>query len=122
MKQVFPSDIKSLDRDWLTRALLQSKQLESGTVSDFSFEKMDGGYTSSVYRLSLNYQAATATVPESVVIKFHSDSRSIRETFELLGIYQKEVRFYQFIDPALGLPIPEIVTIRLIEDRQVARR
>ncbi len=106
MKSVFPAEIGSLDCDWLTRVLLQSGQLQSGVVAGFSYQKKDGGYTSSVYRLLLSYESPQGMAPESMVIKFHSTSRSIRETFQHLDIYQKEVRFYQFIDPALELPVP----------------
>jgi hypothetical protein len=106
MKPMFPSNIESLDRNWLTHVLLHSGQLESGGVAGFKGEKLDGGYTSTVFRLLLSYESPHGMAPESAVIKFHSESRSIRKTFEYLGIYEKEVRFYQFIDPALELPVP----------------
>ncbi|MEM7564309.1 MAG: hypothetical protein AAF353_14845, partial [Pseudomonadota bacterium] len=65
-----------------------------------------GGYTSAIYRLELGYEAPPEDGPDSVIAKFHSESDSVRATFEHLEIYQKEVRFYQFVDRTLALPIP----------------
>ena len=92
---------------FLTRVLLQSGQLQSGTVADFDCEKLDGGYTSTVYRLLLSYGSPLGLAPESAVIKFHSNSRSIRETFQNFNIYEKEVRFYERIAEEIDLRIPK---------------
>jgi hypothetical protein len=69
--------------------------------------------------------------PPSLVIKFHSKSSSIRATFEKLDIYEKEVRFYQFVDRDLGLPVPACYAaeydarsggfVLLLEDLSAAR-
>jgi len=131
MKPAFPADIESLNCDWLNSVLLQSGQLESGSVAGFSFEEMNGGYTSTVYRLQICYESPIGLAPESAVIKFHSKSRTIRETFQYLDIYQKEVHFYQFIDSALELPVPACYAaeydpnsgdfVLLLEDLSAAR-
>lgn len=59
-----------------------------------------------VYRLELKYDKVEQKAPHSLVAKFHSDSASTRTQFEALGIYEKEVRFYQTLASDDALPVP----------------
>ncbi len=59
-----------------------------------------------VYHLELEYDDIDQNEPQSLVVKFHSNSPSIRAQFEGLGIYQKEVRFYQTLARDGALPVP----------------
>jgi hypothetical protein len=106
-QDVFPASIEALTSNWLTRVLKADEVLTVGAVSGFTVEAFPSGYTSSVYRLLLEYEPDVANAPQSLVVKFHGDSAETRELFEGFDIYQKEVRFYQFLgdDPALPVPI-----------------
>jgi hypothetical protein len=131
MSQSFPNRIESVNSDWLTRVLRQHGSLKSGSVSGFRVEALDDGYTSAVYRLHLTLDAAEVTAPRSMIVKFHATSIPIRKTFEALGIYQKEVEFYQFAGTNEQLPVPICYTaefdaasgdfVLVLEDMSAAR-
>ena len=95
-----PTQTAVLDRpedltcDWLTAAL------GAGQVSGFSFERIGTGQMSECYRVSLSY-AAEADGPASVVLKVAATDPSSRQTGLALGLYEREVRFYTDIAPAL---------------------
>jgi hypothetical protein len=106
MSARFPINIERMNCAWLTRVLREHDLLSQGSISRFTFEPVGGGYTSSVYRLLLEFDDMSTAAPDSLVVKFHSKSASIRERFENFGIYEKEIRFYQFVDTVIDLPVP----------------
>jgi hypothetical protein len=130
-EKTFPARFESLTSEWLTQVLRANGVLKGGAVSGFSGEPMRGAYTSSVFRLLLEYQRDVVGAPRSVVVKFHSSSASIRDSFENLGIYEKEVRFYQILGQDRSLPIPNCYSaefdeesgdfVLLMEDMSAAR-
>ncbi|MBN3508859.1 phosphotransferase [Mycolicibacterium nivoides] len=95
-----PTQTAVLDRpedltcDWLTAAL------GAGQVDGFSFERIGTGQMSECYRVSLSY-AAEEGGPASVVLKVAATDPSSRQTGLALGLYEREVRFYTDIAPAL---------------------
>ena len=117
MNPDFPVNIETLDRDWLTRVLRRGLLQANESVRSVSCESLASGYTSSVYRLWLKYDPVTTTAPHSLVIKLHSSSNSIRQRFQKLGIYEKEVRFYQFVGTSSGLPLPTCYAAEYAQDR-----
>ncbi|MGH8966900.1 MAG: phosphotransferase, partial [Actinomycetes bacterium] len=96
-----PTQTAVLDRpedltcDWLTAAL------GVGPVSGFSFERIGTGQMSECYRVSLTYAEGSAG-PGSVVLKVAATDPSSRQTGLALGLYEREVRFYTDIAPALA--------------------
>ena len=106
MSKPFPINIESLTAEWLTCVLRAQGVLTDGAVCGFSCAPLSGGYTSSVYRIGLEYQGNAGDAPQSLVAKFHGSSSSTREMLEVLGIYEKEVRFYQFLGKDRSLPVP----------------
>ncbi|OCB58482.1 phosphotransferase [Mycobacterium vulneris] len=96
-----PTQTAVLDRpedltcDWLTTAL------GSGPVSGFSFERIGTGQMSECYRVSLSY-APDGDGPASVVLKVAATDPNSRQTGLALGLYEREVRFYADIAPALA--------------------
>ncbi len=131
MRTSFPASIESMDCDWLTRVLRKRDLLQSGSVVKFTVETFDSGYTSSIHRLHLAFDDSSTSAPRSVIAKFHSKFRSIRKTFERLGIYEKEVGFYRFVGTDMGLPVPTCYAaefdhdsgdfVLLLEDLSAAR-
>ncbi|WP_454790607.1 DUF7064 domain-containing protein [Mycolicibacterium lutetiense] len=96
-----PTQTAVLDRpedltcDWLTAAL------GAGRVSGFSFERIGTGQMSECYRVLLTY-AGEADGPASVVLKVAATDPNSRQTGLSLGLYEREVRFYTDIAPALA--------------------
>ncbi len=131
-KVTFPVTIESLTSGWLTTVLRSDGVLKSGRVSKFSAEPRSGGYTSSVFRLELEYEGNFGTAPPSLIIKFHGDSADLREMFEEQRIYEREVRFYQTLARDRALPVPHCHAaefdpdsrefVLLLEDLSAARQ
>lgn len=90
-----PSDLTA---SWLAAVI------GTGTIADFSVERIGTGQMSECYRIRLNYAQADGG-PESVVLKVAATDPVSRQTGLALGLYEREVRFYGDIAPRLGRPI-----------------
>jgi hypothetical protein len=87
-----------LTADWLTTAI------GAGEVSDFAFDRIGTGQMSECYRVALTYADGQAG-PVSVVLKVAAADPSSRQTGLAMGLYEREVRFYTDIAPALHGPV-----------------
>lgn len=90
-----PSDLST---DWLTAAI------GAGTVVDFTVDRIGTGQMSECYRVALTY-ADGGDGPRSVVLKVAAADASSRQTGLALGLYEREVRFYTDVAPALRGPV-----------------
>lgn len=90
-----PADLTA---EWLTTAL------GAGTVTDFAYERIGTGQMSECYRVALTY-ADGNTGPTSVVLKVAAADPSSRQTGLAMGLYEREVRFYTDVAPALNGPV-----------------
>jgi hypothetical protein len=93
-----PSDLTA---SWLAGAI------GTGAIADFGVERIGTGQMSECYRVRLNYEDPVAGPgrPESVVLKVAATDQMSRQTGAALGLYEREVRFYQDVAPRLGGPI-----------------
>lgn len=93
-----PSDLTAA---WLTGAV------GSGTVTDFSVERIGTGQMSECYRIRLSYDdgAPTFRGPQSVVMKVAATDPVSRQTGLAMGLYEREVRFYREIAPRIPGPL-----------------
>ena len=82
---------------------MADRNLGAGTVTDFTVERIGTGQMSECYRVELSYTEPGG--PESVVLKVAATDPASRQTGAALGLYEREVRFYQDIAPRLGGPI-----------------
>ncbi|WP_280826399.1 phosphotransferase [Mycobacterium sp. OTB74] len=89
-----PSDLTAA---WLTAAV------GAGEVIDFTVERIGTGQMSECYRVALTY-APGDTGPDSVVLKVAAADPSSRQTGLAMGLYEREVRFYTDVVPALTQP------------------
>jgi hypothetical protein len=87
-----------LTADWLTTAI------GAGEVSDFTFARIGTGQMSECYRVALTYADGQAG-PVSMVLKVAAADPSSRQTGLAMGLYEREVRFYTDIAPALHGPV-----------------
>ena len=90
--------VDDLTSEWLGAAL-------DAPVTGFSTVAIGDGHMSDSYRITLDY-ASGGTGPASVVGKFASTDPTSRASGTQLGIYEREVRFYQEIAPHLGPDAP----------------
>ena len=105
-KPDFPYRIDVLTPSWLTAVLRENGALHGSKITGYTSEPLLDGYTASVFRLDLEYEAKDKGAPKSLVIKFHRDSEAIRSYFEHQRIYEREVRFYQKLARTRSLPVP----------------
>ncbi|HEX4563360.1 MAG TPA: phosphotransferase [Solirubrobacteraceae bacterium] len=90
----------------LTPAWL-SAVLGSGAIERIEVERIGTGQMSESRRVRISY-AGTAdarTHPASVVIKTASEDEASRSTGVGLGVYEREVRFYEELAPRIGGPL-----------------
>jgi hypothetical protein len=90
-----PADLTA---DWLTAAI------GAGEVSEFAFERIGTGQMSECYRVALTYTDGQDG-PASVVLKVAAADPSSRQTGLALGLYEREVRFYTDVAPAILGPV-----------------
>lgn len=87
-----PTDLTD---EWLTAAL------GAGTVAGHEIERIGTGQMSECYRVTLAY-ADGQTGPPTAVLKVAAADPNSRQTGLALGLYEREVRFYAEIAPALA--------------------
>ncbi|MCL0028807.1 ecdysteroid 22-kinase family protein [Dehalococcoidia bacterium] len=97
-----PSDITT---NWLSWALCTTGAIQQSNVTDVSAETIPvgEGFTSELARLNLVYESPDDNDPVSMIAKFPSKYRPTRSLLNRLGVYEREVRFYQKL--ASGLPL-----------------
>jgi Phosphotransferase enzyme family len=103
--------LDDLDAAWLSAAL------GAGTVASFSSEPIGTGQMSESHRLRLRYTEAEPApgAPETVVLKLAAADTASRATGVGLGIYAREVRFYDELAPRIGGPLPACSLARFDE-------
>ncbi|HEY1449368.1 MAG TPA: hypothetical protein VGF47_00340, partial [Solirubrobacteraceae bacterium] len=94
--------LDDLDEDWLTAAL------DVGPVASFSAESIGTGQMSESHRVTLTYDdpEAQRSGPATIVLKLAASDTASRATGIGLGIYAREVRFYDELAPRIGGPLP----------------
>ncbi len=93
--------IDELDAAWLQAAL------GGGTIDSFSTEPIGTGQMSESHRVRIAYaDSRPAGAPASVVLKLAAQDTASRATGVGLGIYAREVRFYDELGPRIGGPLP----------------
>jgi hypothetical protein len=104
--------LDDLDESWLASAL--------GTpVASFSAERVGTGQMSESHRITLEYadNAAEAKGPETIVLKLAAADTASRATGIGLGIYAREIRFYDELAPRIGGPLAHC-SLALFDDSQ----
>ena len=89
-----PADLTA---EWLTTAI------GAGTVESFTVDRIGTGQMSECYRVGVRYSDGDG--PASVVLKVAASDPVSRGTGKVLGLYEREVRFYRDVAPRLDGPI-----------------
>jgi hypothetical protein len=105
--------LDDLDERWLAAAL------GTGPIVAFSSEPIGTGQMSESHRISLTYAdpAAERDAPQTVVLKLAASDTASRATGVGLGIYAREVRFYDELAPRIGGPLPNC-SLALFDDSE----
>jgi hypothetical protein len=91
--------LDDLDAAWL------ADSLQSGPVASFTHEPIGTGQMSESHRISLTYADPEPTGPATIVIKLAASDAASRATGVGLGIYAREIRFYEELAPRIGGPL-----------------
>jgi hypothetical protein len=91
--------LDDLNGAWLAHAL------QSGPITAFAHERIGTGQMSESHRISLTYADPEPTGPASVVMKLAASDATSRSTGVGLGIYAREIRFYEELAPRIGGPL-----------------
>ncbi len=91
--------VGDVDAPWLAAAL------GTGPVRSVSVEAVGTGQMSQTYRVRLEYEDPEQAGPSSVIVKLASADQTSRSTGVGLGIYEREIRFYQELAPRIGGPL-----------------
>ncbi|HEU5150323.1 MAG TPA: aminoglycoside phosphotransferase family protein [Iamia sp.] len=91
---------------WLTAAL--AEHLAGGEVTAVEATPVGTGQMCDSLRLTLTCEGAPATMPATIVAKLPAADPTSRATALSLRSYEKEVRFYQQLAPALPICTPTV--------------
>jgi hypothetical protein len=97
---------EAVDAAWLTAALRAAGALPEGHVESFSTESVGAGMLGDSVRFDLTYDRDRSEAPRSVVGKFASADPTSKATGAGVGLYLKEVRFYQEVAPTVAIRTP----------------
>jgi ecdysteroid kinase len=109
MEPTIPTSLDEIGADWLTRALASSGVIAPGTTVTTCERVVLGtgvGFAGDLARLTVTYDGGSG--PATMVAKVPTSIQDNREGSEMLGVYEREVRMYQEILPALGIPVPKL--------------
>ncbi len=108
-----PSIIRTVDElnaAWLARAL------GSGPIASLAAEEIGTGQMSESHRISIAYEDPEQQVgPATIVLKLAAADAGSRATGVGLGIYAREIRFYEQLAPRIGGPLPTCALARYDE-------
>ena len=107
----FPASLDAVDPAWLTEILRAKRLLSDGQMVDgFETEPIGLGFgqTGESARLTLRYAQSQASneAPTSVFAKFATSDPARRKASKGIGLYQREVNFYNVLAKAAHVRAP----------------
>ncbi len=105
---------------WLSRALQHAGAGQQPVVTDVAANTIavGEGFAGELARLSLTYDRPSDDAPTSMIAKFPSLHPPTRSLLSRLGVYEREVRFYQELAPELALSTPRAYLAAWDEEHQ----
>ena len=102
-----PFSRADVDASWLTQALASGGLLPKGEVSNFTHTIIgeETGFLGEVAILEIDYSESSVSAPDSVVLKIPSALKN-RVFGQMLGVYEKEIRFYNDLASDLNIRTP----------------
>ncbi|MFI5307727.1 MAG: hypothetical protein ACHQ53_10265, partial [Polyangiales bacterium] len=102
-----PTSASELTSDFLSAALRSAGVLTRGRVAAFELGSVgDAGQTGEVVRVVPRYEGADEHAPRTLIAKHAAPFEQARAQMHALGLYEREIRFYQEFGQDPGIPIP----------------
>jgi hypothetical protein len=102
----FPKQVEELTLDWLNRALVEKRVLTTQRLVHFETEPFAQGGTAGVYLIRLTYEPEPLEAPKTVIAKFASADKQVREAISRYRGFEREVGFYRRFGDDAGIPTP----------------
>ena len=105
---MIPQEPEDLTADWLDSALHETGVLAEAHVTDVAVEPFgDGqGLASRLLRLRLTYDRNGPGSPATLIVKLPSGLETNRVTAEMVGAYEREIRFYRELAQRVEIRTP----------------
>ena len=102
---MIPTTPDAITAGWLTEVLRSQPELGEATVRSVALRPLGTGQMADSFRAVLEVDGPPGA-PRSLVVKLPSTDPTSRSTALSLRAYEKEVRFYQHLAPALAVRAP----------------
>lgn len=96
-----PRRLEELNADWL-RELMRESSLDPGPILEVGFERIGAGQGMMGEVGRVRWLTRESTRPNTLIAKLPALHRGNRAQGELLGLYEREVRFYRELAPSVG--------------------
>ena len=105
-----PERYEDVTAEWLTQALRSGGVLGDQAVSGFRIEPLgaDRSRTSSLARITLEYDGHPEGLPDSLFAKFVSRIPGNRKLVAEFGIFRTEIELYENLGDAIPLNMPRL--------------
>ena len=103
-----PRSLDDLSAGWIDAILRQAGLLSTARVRAAQVSAIGDqrGFMGHLYRLHLDLEGSDDATPKSVVVKLPTTKRAHRSFATMLGLYEREVRFYRELAPQLPIRTP----------------
>jgi hypothetical protein len=103
-----PAGPGELSPEWLTAALRERGVLTRSRVVSFDQQSLGEGegFVGTLSRLRIRYDVLEPAAPDTLIAKFPIGNRMNRRVGEMLGAYEREIRFYEELAPEIDLVTP----------------
>lgn len=105
-----PTRVCEITAVWLTEALRSKGRINCASVTSFDAETVGEGqgFMNQIVRLSLEYDVRDGGLPRTVIVKLPTADPERKALDDLLGDYQRELRFYEEVAPNAGIDTPDL--------------
>lgn len=109
----FPTHPEQTDARWLNEVLAGTDYLRSGGICDVSWEYIGTGQVGDSVRFQMGFADKSSA---TIAAKFPAVDPVSRGTAAMMGLYEKEVRFYAELAPHIDARIPQTYFAEVNED------
>lgn len=104
-----PDALEEITPSWLTGALAPQLASESVTVTNVESDPiaLGVGFAGGLGRLSVEYDRDSESAPKTLIAKLPSAHAPTRNLLTALGVYEREVRFYQSVASEIPMRTPK---------------
>ena len=104
-----PQDGRSLDLDWVRRALAAGERLAPPSGISVEEVGVGSGVMGQVMRCHLDYAEPDGAAPASIIVKLPSVNAKNRRLGKRLALYRRKYDFYRSLAPSIPVSTPRLL-------------